>query len=109
MAGNSSVAGCEDGSQPVAYMGFHGDADSVVAISGGEAARDEIIERNGCGAATPSDSDWCELAGDNYQPCTCTTYEGCQEGYPVTWCQFTGNHMPAPNSGETIWNFFSQF
>jgi hypothetical protein len=109
MAGNSSVSGCEDGSQPVAYMGFHGDADSVVAISGGEAARDEIIERNGCGAATPSDSDWCELAGDNYQPCTCTTYEGCQEGYPVTWCQFTGNHMPAPNSGETIWNFFSQF
>lgn len=109
MAGNSMVSGCENGSQPVAYMGFHGDADSVVSISGGEAARDVFIERNGCGAATPSDSNWCDLAGGNYEPCTCTSYEGCQEGYPVTWCEFSGNHMVAPNSGETIWNFFAQF
>lgn len=109
MAGNSMVAGCEDGSQPVAYMGFHGDADTVVSLSGGEAARDVFVERNGCGAEAPSDSNWCELAGANYQPCTCVTYEGCQDGYPVTWCQFTGGHMPAPNSGETLWNFFSQF
>src|SRR5690606_9124518 len=102
MAGNSSVSGCEDGNTPVAYMGFHGDADSVVTISGGEAARDVFIERNGCGAAMPSDSNWCEMAGSNYQPCECTTYEGCTEGYPVTWCEFTGNHMTAPNSGQTI-------
>jgi polyhydroxybutyrate depolymerase len=109
MAGNSSVAGCKDGTKPVAYMGFHGDADTVVAIDGGETARDVFIERNGCGAATPSDSNWCELAGSNYQPCACTTYQGCTAGYPVTWCEFKGPHTPAPNSAKTIWDFFAQF
>jgi poly(3-hydroxybutyrate) depolymerase len=109
MAGNSSVSGCGEGTQPVAYMGFHGDADSVVTISGGETARDVFVGRNGCGAAMASESDWCELAGDNFQPCSCTTYEGCEDGYPVTWCEYSGNHMVAPNSGETIWNFFAQF
>lgn len=109
MAGNSSVSGCENGTTPVAYMGFHGDADSVVAIGGGETARDVFVERNGCGAAMPSESDWCDLAGGNYQPCECTSYEGCTDGYPVTWCQFSGSHMVAPNSGQTIWDFFAQF
>ena len=109
MAGNSQVSGCANGTQPVAYMGFHGNADSVVSISGGEAARDVFIERNGCGAAQPSESNWCELAGANYQPCECTTYQGCTEGYPVTWCEFSGNHMVAPNSAQTIWDFFAQF
>lgn len=109
MAGNSSVSGCANGTQPVAYMGFHGTEDTVVVVEGGQAARDVFIERNGCGAATPSDSNWCELAGGNYQPCACTTYEGCTDGYPVTWCEYTGSHMVAPNSAQTIWDFFAQF
>jgi polyhydroxybutyrate depolymerase len=109
MAGNSMVAGCADGSTPVAYMGFHGVDDSVVDLEGGQAARDVFIERNGCGAAQPSDSNWCELAGGNYSPCECTTYEGCTEGYPVTWCEFKGDHMVAPSSAQTIWDFFAQF
>lgn len=109
MAGNSSVSGCENGTKPVAYMGFHGDADTVVSLQGGQAARDVFVTRNGCGAASPSDSNWCELAGANYQPCACTTYEGCTDGYPVTWCEYKGGHMVAPNSGKTIWDFFAQF
>jgi poly(3-hydroxybutyrate) depolymerase len=109
MAGNSTVSGCESGSQPVAYMGFHGTSDSVVAISGGQAARDVFVGRNGCGAEMPSDSNWCDLAGSNFQPCNCMTYDGCQEGYPVTWCEYKGDHMVAPNSGQTIWDFFAQF
>jgi len=109
MAGNSQVSGCENGTTPVAYMGFHGVNDSVVDISGGQAARDVFIERNGCGAAQPSDSDWCSIAGDQFQPCECTTYEGCTAGYPVTWCEYNGDHMVAPNSGQTIWDFFAQF
>lgn len=109
MAGNSMVSGCEDGTQPVAYMGFHGEGDSVVDVEGGRAARDVFVERNGCGDAQPSDSAWCEGAGSQYQPCECTTYEGCAEGYPVTWCEFTGDHMVAPNSAQTIWDFFAQF
>jgi poly(3-hydroxybutyrate) depolymerase len=109
MAGNSTVSGCENGSTPVAYMGFHGTSDSVVDISGGRAARDEMVKRNGCGAEIASDSNWCDLAGDNFQPCECKTYDGCKDGYPVTWCEYKGDHMVAPNSGQTIWDFFAGF
>ena len=48
MAGNSTVSGCTNGTQPVAYMGFHGTHDSVVDISGGRTARDVFVKRNGC-------------------------------------------------------------
>jgi len=109
MAGNASVSGCADGTQPVAYMGFHGVDDTVVTPEGGRAARDVFVERNGCGAATPSDSNWCELAGASREPCECTTYEGCTAGYPVTWCEYKAGHMVAPNSAQTIWDFFAQF
>jgi poly(3-hydroxybutyrate) depolymerase len=109
MAGNSMVSGCVAGTKPVAYMGFHGVSDSVVKIEDGRTARDVFIGRNECGAATPSDSDWCDLAGGNFQPCECMTYEGCTEGYPVTWCEYNGDHMVAPNSAQTIWDFFAQF
>jgi polyhydroxybutyrate depolymerase len=109
MAGNSQGSGCANGTQPVAYMGFHGVDDTVVTPGSGRIARDIFVSRNGCGAATASDSNWCELAGGNNQPCECTTYEGCDEGYPVTWCEFKNGHTPAPNSAQTIWDFFSQF
>lgn len=110
MAGNISVAGCESGDQPVAMMGFHGNMDTVVDISGGEAGRDILRERNGCSDSTvPAENNWCDVAGGNLEPCTCVSYEGCDEGYPVIWCEFTGGHMAAPNSGATLWAFFSQF
>lgn len=107
MAGNTTVSGCLDGDNPVAVMGFHGDDDTVVSIEGGRTGRDEFIERNNCGASKPSDSTYCAGAGSD--PCTCTTYDGCDEGYPVTWCEFNGPHTPAPNSAATIWNFFASF
>jgi poly(3-hydroxybutyrate) depolymerase len=109
-AGNIMVSGCEDGDRPVAVMGFHGDDDTVVSPDGGHAGRDVFIERNNCSnETTPLTPSWCEGLGDNNQPCSCVSYEGCDEGYPVIWCDFNGGHTPAPNSGETIWNFFSQF
>jgi polyhydroxybutyrate depolymerase len=110
MAGNTSVAGCENGSRPVAMMGFHGTDDQVVAIDGGRKGRDAFVTRNKCSAQTmPAQPTWCDVAGQNYQPCTCVSYQGCMDGYPVTWCEYKGQHMIAPNSGATIWNFFSQF
>jgi len=27
----------------------------------------------------------------------------------VTWCEYNADHQPAPNSGPTLWTFFSQF
>jgi poly(3-hydroxybutyrate) depolymerase len=110
MAGNSQVSGCAQGDTPVAEMGFHGDHDSVVDISGGRAARDVFVERNHCTSETmPADSTWCDGVADNFQPCSCVSYQGCDAGYPVIWCEYNGDHMQAPSSGPTIWNFFAQF
>jgi polyhydroxybutyrate depolymerase len=110
MAGNSTVSGCTSGTQPVAYMGFHGTHDSVVDIAGGRTARDVFVKRNGCTSqTTPSSPSWCEGIAASYQPCSCVTYEGCAAGYPVTWCEYNADHQAAPNSGATLWPFFSQF
>lgn len=110
MAGNTTVAGCEKGTRPVAMMGFHGTDDQVVAIDGGRQGRDIFAQRNGCSQQTvASQPTWCDVAGQNYQPCTCVSYQGCKDGYPVTWCEYKGPHMQAPNSGATVWNFFAQF
>jgi poly(3-hydroxybutyrate) depolymerase len=110
MAGNIQVSGCEDGTQPVAMMGFHGDDDTVVSIDGGRAGRDVLIERNGCTEETmPLTPDWCEGLSESNEPCSCVSYQGCMDRYPVIWCEFNGPHTPAPNSAATIWNFFTQF
>lgn len=110
MAGNTTVAGCENGTRPVAMMGFHGVDDQVVAIDGGRKGRDIFAKRNGCSSQTvPAETTWCNSAGQTYQPCSCVSYEGCMQGYPVTWCEYKGQHMPAPNSAATLWAFFSQF
>ncbi|HEY3256977.1 MAG TPA: Ricin and poly(3-hydroxybutyrate) depolymerase fusion [Polyangiaceae bacterium] len=110
MAGNTTVAGCENGTRSVALMGFHGTDDQVVAIDGGRKGRDIFAQRNGCSMTTmPTTPTWCDVAGANYQPCSCVSYQGCKDGYPVTWCEYKGPHMQAPNSGATVWNFFAQF
>jgi poly(3-hydroxybutyrate) depolymerase len=62
----------------VAGMFIHGATDTVVANSGGRAARDLAISTNACqnttvpGAVAP-----------------CVAYQGCAEGYPVEWCEHT--------------------
>jgi poly(3-hydroxybutyrate) depolymerase len=110
MAGNTTVSGCENGTRPVAMMGFHGTVDSVVNISGGRTARDVFVRRNGCSMqTTPVMPSWCDGLNQNFMPCSCVSYQGCMSGYPVIWCEYNADHMPAPNSAATIWNFFSQF
>ena len=109
-AGNIQVSRCEDGDRPVAVMGFHGDDDTVVSIDGGRDGRDVFVERNHCGQTTmPVTPSWCDGLGASNQPCACVSYQDCDPGYPVIWCEFNGPHTPAPNSGATIWNFFAQF
>jgi polyhydroxybutyrate depolymerase len=110
MAGNSMVSGCLAGDRSVAMMGFHGDHDGVVNISGGRTARDVFVKRNGCSnETTPVAGGWCEGLAANYKPCSCVSYNGCKAGYPVIWCEYNADHMPAPSSGTTLWDFFSQF
>lgn len=91
-------SGCENGSHPVAVWGAHGKDDQVVPLLQGEKGRDTFLQRNGCGTTTKP-----------VEPSPCVSYDGCTEGYPVIWCQFEGEHTPFANSGQVIWNFFSQF
>jgi poly(3-hydroxybutyrate) depolymerase len=97
MAG-ALFSGCEEGDAPIALLGFHGTADTVVDIAQGVRARDEIIERNGC---QPEDE---AIEADG-----CLAFQGCSEGHSVTWCEFDGGHTPAPGAAPRIWDFFSQF
>jgi poly(3-hydroxybutyrate) depolymerase len=91
-------SGCDNGDTPIAMFGFHGTTDTVVPIANGVRARDVIAGRNGCQpAAMAVESDGC------------LSFQGCSEDHPVTWCEFNGGHMPAPQSAPRIWNFFTQF
>ncbi|WP_437927018.1 prolyl oligopeptidase family serine peptidase [Sorangium sp. So ce291] len=91
-------SGCEDGDSPVAMWGAHGDVDSVVPVENGRTARDVFIERNHCDPQTTPT-----------EPSPCVSYDGCDAGYPVVWCEFSGDHTMPSNFGESIWSFFSQF
>ena len=82
--------------QHIAYWASHGTNDTTIPIANGEAARDEFVKRNHCGTQTSA-------ADAN----NCVTYQGCDQGYPVTWCTFSGVHEPAPFAGPEIWQFIS--
>ena len=85
-------------SAPLAYWASHGLQDTTITPTNGEMARDVFRTRNGCTINT--------MPGDR---AGCVDYQGCSAGHPVTWCSFTGTHMPPPFSGEAIWAFFSRF
>jgi polyhydroxybutyrate depolymerase len=91
-------SGCEDGDSPVAVWSAHGDNDQVVSFANGERARDVFLERNNCQPDTVP-----------VEPGACVSYQGCDEGFPVVWCEFSGGHQTAPGSAQAIWDFFSQF
>jgi len=91
-------SGCANGTTPIAMLGFHGTTDTVVPIANGITARNTIAGRNGCqpeAMATEADG--------------CLSFQGCSEGHSLTWCEFNGGHMPAPQSAPRIWDFFSGF
>jgi dienelactone hydrolase len=81
---------------PIAYWASHGTNDTTIAPSQGQAARDEFVKRNHCTSQTSSPD------ANN-----CVTYQGCDQGYPVVWCTFSGQHEPAPFAGPAIWQFLA--
>jgi poly(3-hydroxybutyrate) depolymerase len=112
----AQLSGCDGGRDPIAYIGFHSINDPTCGIAGGRALRDRFVENNGCTPQNPPGP-----AGLNH---VVTEYKGCDEGYPVVWCEFDGGgHTPAPVDGSTngsgggdktwtkeeAWKFFTQF
>jgi poly(3-hydroxybutyrate) depolymerase len=88
--------------QHIAYWASHATNDQTIPQSQGQAARDEFVKRNHCGTQTSAPD------ANN-----CITYQNCDQGYPVTWCSFTGTssgqngHEPAPFAGPAIWQFIA--
>ena len=95
-------SGCDESDKanigPIAMWQSHGNNDGTVSLSAGKQARDFILKRNGCGTQTkPVD------------PSPCVEYQGCEEGYPVIYCEFNGGHEQPNFATNAIWKFFSQF
>lgn len=97
VAGGPPFGACED--ESVAAWITHGTEDQVVPFSQGEASRDAIVERNGCGDATAA-----------VDPAPCEAYDGCAEGLPVVWCAHSETdlmgHLWPDYAGAAIWAFF---
>jgi polyhydroxybutyrate depolymerase len=83
--------------QVAAWMS-HGNTDTVVAFSQGQASRDTWARNNHCQMTTAP-----------VEPSPCVAYQGCDPGHPVTWCEFDGGHTIPPFASAAIWTFFSQF
>jgi poly(3-hydroxybutyrate) depolymerase len=92
-------SGCErTNTSPIAVWMAHGNSDTTVPLSDGQAGLDVFLDRNGCGSETvPVD------------PSPCVAYQGCAEGYPVHYCEFDGGHGPASFGPSGTWQFFNQF
>ena len=111
----AQISGCSGGTQPIAYMGIHGNNDTVLNISMGRSLRDTFVRNNGCTPQNPAEP------GRGSLTHITTTYSGCRAGYPVVWAAFDGGHIPGPVDGTTaesgvrtwtkgeVWRFFSQF
>jgi poly(3-hydroxybutyrate) depolymerase len=76
----------------------HGNMDNVVQFSAGEASRDHWVKVNHCQMTTVP-----------VGPDACVGYQGCDTGYPVHWCEFTGGHTVPSFAADGIWKFFSMF
>ncbi|HMF44153.1 MAG TPA: prolyl oligopeptidase family serine peptidase [Polyangia bacterium] len=91
--------GCKaSNNHPIAVWMAHGDSDTVVPIADGMTALNKFLTKNGCGTQTTP-----------VNPSPCVQYQGCMAGYPVTWCEFSGGHMPWSPAPDAVWAFFSQF
>jgi polyhydroxybutyrate depolymerase len=95
----------------VAAIVAHGNNDTTVAFSSGEASRDFWIAQNGCTTETAT---WAP------EP-ACVEYQGCQTDLPVIWCVHDEGHAWPVLSGRdctgdlcfdfgsAVWAFFSSF
>ena len=99
------------GSLPIAAWITHGDADTIVPISGDITARDRILSANGCDTTHTQSIALVDTMSNPDTDVTCTVYNQCKSGnYPVVWCPVTGGlHLMPSFAGTEIAKFFLQF
>ncbi len=97
--GTAAIAGFDRGTgtcaREVAAWFQHDQNDQAVPISQGTSARDRVLERNHCGTQTTTSG-------------ICATYQGCDPGYPVVWCQTVGkdHNIAGDTAPQAVWDFF---
>jgi dienelactone hydrolase len=85
--------------RPIAAWITHGTADAQLPFTSGEAARDRIVGTNHCAMTTQP-----------VTPSPCVAYDGCDSGFPVTWCPVQdGTHQIQNFAAQAIADFFRQF
>jgi len=89
---------CTANGGPVAVWQSQGDSDTTVPPANAQSANNYFVTRNHCTTQTTPVS-----------PSPCVAYQGCDSGYPVTWCEFSGGHMPWSQAPDPVWAFFNQF
>jgi poly(3-hydroxybutyrate) depolymerase len=95
----SRTSGCNlEKTDRVAFWGAHGVNDVDVTPEEGRSARDVFLQRDHCDARTTATD-----------PSPCVSYEGCDAGYPVTWCEFDDDHYQWAEAPAGMWGFFTQF
>ena len=94
------LTNCSGTGPAIAMWGSHGLDDPYFPIADGRAARDKILEQNHC-LAPP--------ASTPVSPSPCKSYLGCDPGYPVTWCEWDGQHDIPEFASSAIATFFGQF
>ena len=82
----------------VATLLIHDQDDETVAITQSERARDAHLERNGCGTERVAT-----------EPSPCEAYQGCDEGFPVVWCETRGmGHARQDDfAAPAFWDFLA--
>jgi poly(3-hydroxybutyrate) depolymerase len=89
---------CKGTGHAIAMWGSHGLNDTFVPIADGRSALAKILQQNHCGTTTtPID------------PSPCVSYQGCDAGYPVTWCEWDGPHGIPSFGSSAIAAFLKSF
>ena len=92
------IGGSCNPTHPVAVWQSNGDSDETVTPESAASARDNFVQANGCSSTTHA-----------VDPSPCVAYDGCADGYPVTWCLFSGGHALPSFGPDAIADFFMQF
>ena len=84
----------------MAALLIHDAGDPTNTINGGLAARDRLLRADGCDATTAA-----------WGPSPCVQYQNCKAGFPVVWCQTSGQGHDRQDTlaPAAMWKFFSQF